>query len=342
MIKRELTRRDFVSSGAAALAASGLPLIGAARGAGAPDSVNMQLGWITGGNQIGEVVAKRLGYFKEANIDFAIQAGGPNIDGVAIVASGRYEVGQLSSSPSLLLAASQGLPVTCFAVGAQEHPYAYFSLPAAPIRKPEDMIGRKIGIQATGAVLLSALLRKNGVPEDKVEKVIVGADMTPLLTGQVDAFAGWITNTTALKPLGPDVVKMRLWDCGVKLYALPYYATTDTIANKADVLARFLKAAARGWVFARENPEKAVDLLVQEFPNLVQADELVAAPIMFSFEYTPRTASYGWGGFDPQVWQDQVDLYDQLKQFPGGKPKLDAVMTTKILEMTAADRPKIG
>ena len=48
----------------------------------------MQLGWITGGNQIGEVVAKRLGYFAEENIDFAIQAGGPNIDGVAIVASG--------------------------------------------------------------------------------------------------------------------------------------------------------------------------------------------------------------------------------------------------------------
>ena len=129
MTMRELTRRDFVKSGAAALSASGLPLIGAARGAGSPDSVNMQLGWITGGNQIGEVVAKRLGYFKEANIEFAIQAGGPNIDGVAIVASGRYEVGQLSSSPSLLLAASQGLPVTCFAVGAQEHPYAYFSLP---------------------------------------------------------------------------------------------------------------------------------------------------------------------------------------------------------------------
>jgi NitT/TauT family transport system substrate-binding protein len=340
MIMRDLTRRDFL--GASALAASGLPFMTAARGAGGPDSVNMQLGWITGGNQIGEVVAKRLGYFKDVNIDFAIQPGGPNIDGVAIVASGRYEVGQVSSSPSLMLAASQSLPVTCFAVGAQEHPYTFFSLPRAPIHEPKDMIGRKIGIQATGQILLSALLRKNGIPEDKVEKVIVGSDMTPLLTGQVDAFAGWLTNTSALKPLGSDYTKMRLWDWGVKLYALPYYATTDTIANKADVLGRFLKAAARGWAYTKENPQKAVDLLVQEYPNLDAADELVAAPIMLSFEFTQRTAAYGWGGFDPQVWQDQIDLYDELKQFPAGKPKLEAVMTTKILELTAADRPKIG
>ena len=78
----------------------------------------MQLGWLAGDNQIGEVVAKQLGYFEEERLDFAIQPGGPNIDGVAIVASGRYEIGQVSSSPSLMLAASQGIPVKCFAIGA--------------------------------------------------------------------------------------------------------------------------------------------------------------------------------------------------------------------------------
>ena len=113
-----------------------------------------------------------------------------------------------------MLAASQGIPIVCFAVGAQEHPYAYFSLPRAPIHTPQDMIGRKIGVQATGQILLTALLRKNGIPEDKVQKVIVGSDMTPLLTGQVDAIAGWRTNTTALKVLGPDYIAMRMWDHG--------------------------------------------------------------------------------------------------------------------------------
>ena len=81
---------------------------------------------------------------------------------------------------------------------------------------------------------------------------------------------------------------------------------------------------------------------MQEYPNLVRADELVAAPIMFDVEFTARTKTYGWGSFDPAVWQAQIDQYDELKQFPAGKPKLDQVMTTKILEMTENDRPKIG
>jgi NitT/TauT family transport system substrate-binding protein len=337
------TRRRLLKGGAAlATGAAFSAMMGRRSRAASLQTVNMQLGWTIGGNQVGEVVAKRLGYFEEEKISFAIQAGGPNNDGVAIVASGRYEIGQVSSSPSLMLAASQGIPVVCFAVGAQEHPYAYFSLPKAPIRTPQHMIGRKIGVQATGQILLTALLRKNGIPENKVQKVIVGSDMTPLLTGQVDAITGWRTNTTALKVLGSDVVVMRMWDHGVMLYALPYYTTVDFLKAKPDVLAGFLRAAGRGWAYAKANPEKAVDLLIQEYPNLVRADELEALPVMMSAAFTERTKTFAWGSFDPAVWQEQIDLHDDLKQFSARKPKLEQVITTKILDLTTNDRPKIG
>jgi NitT/TauT family transport system substrate-binding protein len=338
------TRRKILKGGALAAAGLALPTLISSRGraASGTQKVNMQLGWIVGGNQIGEVVAKRLGYFEEEKIDFAVQPGGPSIDGVAIVASGRYEIGQVSSSPSLMLAASQGIPVTCFAIGAQKHPYCFFSLPRAPIQKAEDMIGRKIGVQATGQILLSALLRKHDIPADKVEKVIIGSDMTPLVSGQVDAITGWRTNTTALKALGPDYLSMSLWDQGVRLYALPYYATADSLQSKAELLDGFMRAAGRGWAYAKDNPDAAVDLLVKEYPNLVAADEKVAAPIMLSYEFTDRTKTFGWGSFDPAVWQEQLDMQDELKQFSAAKPKLDQVMTMAILDATKDSRPKIG
>ena len=69
-------------------------------------NVNLQLGWLVGGNQIGEVAAKRLGYYEQEGVNLTIQPGGPNIDGVAVVASGRNEAGQVSSSPSIMLAIS--------------------------------------------------------------------------------------------------------------------------------------------------------------------------------------------------------------------------------------------
>ncbi len=113
-----------------------------ARAAG-KTKINMQLGWLIGGNQLGEIVAKQQGYFEKEDIDFQIQPGGPSIDGVAVVASGRFELGQVSSSPSLMLAVSQGLPIKCFAVGIQKHPYCFFSLKKSPIRSARTWWARR-------------------------------------------------------------------------------------------------------------------------------------------------------------------------------------------------------
>ena len=304
--------------------------------------VNLQLGWIVSGNQVGEVCAKAEGFYAKEGIDLKIQPGGPNIDGVAVVASGRYEAGQVSSSPSLMLAASQEIPVLCFGVGAQEHPYTFFSLPKKPVRTPADLAGKKVGLQATSVILLKALLAKNSIPEREVEIVPIGADMAPLLTGQVDVVTGWLTNTTALKVLGPDRVDLRLWDSGVKLYALPYYATRDTIKTKGDLLAKFMRATGKGWAFAYNNRDKAIDHLVKEFPNLVWKDEREAIDDMMRFVFSPKTKAEGWGTMDPAIWQDQIDTYAKLGQFSKRTPKLEEVMTLDILAASADARPKIG
>ena len=74
----------------------------------------------------------------------------------------------------------------------QRHPYAFFSLGKNPIRKPQDMIGKRIGIHACGAA--QAMLARHQIPENQVSIVPIGSDMMPLLSGRVDAVAGWQTN----------------------------------------------------------------------------------------------------------------------------------------------------
>jgi NitT/TauT family transport system substrate-binding protein len=338
-----IDRRDVLKLGAAAAAGfAGGSFLSLDANAEAKPAINLQLGWLSSGNQIGEVCAKAMGFYDAEGIDLKIQAGGPNIDGVAVVAAGRFEAGQVSSSPSLMLAASQDIPIRCFATGAQEHPYTFFSLKKKPVHEAKDLVGKKVGIQATGVILLKALLAKNNIPEKEVEIVTIGADMSPMLTGQVDVVTGWLTNTTALKVLGPDRIDLRLWDTGVKLYALPYYATVDTIKTKGDLLAKFLRATGKGWGYAYANRDKAVELLVKEFPNLVAADEREALEPMLKYAFSPKTAAEGWGTMDPVVWQDQIKLYADLGQFTKRTPKLEEVMTMDILNATADARPKIG
>lgn len=322
------------------LAAAGA-MVGVGAAAQGRTVINLQLGWLTSGNQIGEVCAKQLGYYEQEGLELRIQAGGPNIDGVAIVASGRFEIGQVSSSPSLMLAASQDIPVRCFAAGAQEHPFSYISRAGRPVREPRDLIGKRVGTQSTAVILLRALLAKHNIAENQVQVIPMGADMSPLMTGQVDVVTGWLTNTTALRVI-PDPVVMRLWDTGVRLYALPYYATAQTIERRADVLARFMRASGRGWAFAHANRDQATELLVKEFPNLNRADERAALDVMLHYAFGPRTATEGWGTMDPAVWREQIELYGSLGQFTRRTPRLEEVMTLDILQRTANDRPKIG
>jgi NitT/TauT family transport system substrate-binding protein len=170
--------------------------------------------------------------------------------------------------------------------------------------------------------------------------VPIGADMTPLLTGQVDAVTGWLTNTSALKVLGPERVDMALWDTGVKLYALPYYATTKTLQTHGDVLAGFVRASAKGWQWADKNRDAAVDMLVKEYPNLDRADERVAADVMLSYSFGDAARAGGWGTMDPAIWQDQIALYSELGQFTAKTPKVDEVITMDVLKATQPARAK--
>jgi NitT/TauT family transport system substrate-binding protein len=187
-------------------------------------------------------------------------------------------------------------------------------------------------------ILLRALLATNRIPEDKVKIVPIGAEMTPLLTGQVDVVTGWLTSTTALAVLGDQRVDMRLWDSGVRLYALPYYATVKTLSTRADVLAKFLRATAKGWQYAKENTTNAVDLMLKAIPNLDRADELVGAREMLRFAFNDNTKKNGWGAMDPKIWQEQIDQYAALGQFSKRVPTVNDIASFDVLEATAGAR----
>lgn len=344
--KTGLTRRDAMY-GLGALAAAGslagpkASLITAARAQG-KTKISMQLGWLASNGLLGEVVAKRKGFYEEEGVELEVTPGGPGVDGVASVAAGRASVGQLSSSPSLMLARSAGIPVKAFAAGYQKHPFTYFSVKGNPIREPKDMVGKTIATQPTAVILLRALLAKNGIAESDVEIVNMGSDMNQLMTGQAAAVTGWLTNTNALKILGEDRVDLMLWDSGIQLYANVYYTTDDMLANHSEDLAAYLKGSARGWGYAKENPEEAVDHLVAEYPNLDKASEMEAVGPVLGFSFGETTMKSGWGAMNAENWEAQIKTYSDLKQFEGKTPALDEVMTTSILDATADIRMKVG
>lgn len=114
MASTPMHRRGFMRSATAAAAGGG----GVGRtllsvrpaSAAAPAKVRLQLGWLASNGLLGEVVAIRKGFYAEQGIAIEIVPGGPNVDGVAGVAAGQSALGQISSSPSIMLARGAGIP----------------------------------------------------------------------------------------------------------------------------------------------------------------------------------------------------------------------------------------
>ncbi|MFK4809210.1 ABC transporter substrate-binding protein [Devosia sp. ZW T5_3] len=304
--------------------------------------VRMQLGWLASNGILGEVAAIKKGFFAEEGVELEIVPGGPNIDGVAGVAAGQSQLGLTSSSPAIMLARSAGIPIKAFLAGYQKHPFSYFSLGKNPIRTPQDMIGKTVATQPSAVILLRALLAANGIAEDQVTIVNMGADMNQLLTGQADVVTGWNTNVEAMQILGPDAVELMLWDAGLQLYANVYFATDDQIANHGDVLARFTRAAAKGWAYVRDNHEEGVDMLVEAYPNMQRAPELLAVEAVSNYSFGETTKADGWGTMSRALWEAQIKTYADLGQFSGTVPTLDDIVTFSVLDATVDARKAVS
>jgi NitT/TauT family transport system substrate-binding protein len=337
-----VTRRKFLAASVAIAGGLGgielvLPKSASAHNA----KVVVKLDWLISNGQIGDVMALRHGYFEDAGIDVELNPGGPNSGAVPPVVSGGATLGQFSESTQLVAARASGVPVKIIACGFRKCPYALTSLPRAPVRSAKDLIGKRIGIQPGARVVINAIIAKYGLDPSKITVVNVGFDKSPLARGQVDAIGGWITNTQALSVLGSNRIDLLVSDLGLPSYANVYFATDEAIRSHAEILAKYVGAASKGWGWTKNNPEEAVKTMVAAYPELSLEWELKTIDLILKLSFGTETAQSAWGSFNPDKIEEQIAMFDALKQYETGRPRLEDVYTLKILDMTKDVRPKL-
>jgi NitT/TauT family transport system substrate-binding protein len=336
-----VTRRQVLQGSltAALLTGAGLGTLGSPRIASAQSStqVAMQLGWFANAQMAGDFTAIGKGYFRDAGLDVKIVPGGPSIDPVGVVASGSVLVGNVASIGVLVTGRSRGVPIKAFASAFQRHPFAFFFLKESGIKTPADFAGKTIGIQGTARPLLDAVLAKYQVPREKVNVIIIGGTTTPLLTKQADVVSGWVINYAQNLPIQGKSDHFLLWDLGIRMYAYTYFTTDQAYATKKDVLTRYVAAAAKGWLYAKEHPEEAVDFVMKSASGLEREMEVPTWKVSIPYVTSDATRQQGWGYMDPQVWSNLSDTYFSLDQIPR-KVTADEVMTNDIV--LAAKTPK--
>ncbi|MGX5681771.1 ABC transporter substrate-binding protein [Schumannella luteola] len=237
--------------------------------------ISVQYSWIKNEEFTGEFYAYENGYYDEAGFDDVIGISGPDT-GVAKLLSGTVQVA-LSDSASIGAAiAEQDAPLKIIGATFQKNPFTILSLAdGGNILTPEDLIGKKIGVQDSNASVFAALLNANGISPDQVTVVPVDFDPTPLMNGEVDGFMAYLTNEALTVQLaGYEITNLPYAENGVPFVAETFSVTDQYLAENKDLIKAFLIAEIKGWTHAfTESTEDSVTLITKYYDQAAEAGD---------------------------------------------------------------------
>jgi ABC-type nitrate/sulfonate/bicarbonate transport system substrate-binding protein len=262
------------SSGASPAASGGKPSYG---------DIAVQLSWIKNIEFAGEYFATTKGYYTAAGFSKVdlLAGGAAGTSAESALATGKAFVG-LSAPTITAPAINKGAPLKIVGTTYQKNPFCIVSVDKDPIKTPQDMIGKKIGVQTGGNdVIFSALLKANNIDPKSVDIVPVQYDPTVVTTGQVAGFMAYITNEPILlASKGFKVTTFLLADYQLPLVAETFTVLQDSIDKDRAKVKAYLAAEIKGWKDAVASPTDSATLAVTNFgkdQKLVQDEQLKEA-----------------------------------------------------------------
>ncbi len=217
-------------------------------------------------------IAIRLGWFKQDGIEVELVPIPGSTDCVKNVALKEVDFALPSVEP-LAIGRPQGIRAKVFYTAYQGNIYG-IAVPAdSPIQKVADLKGKNIGVismSSAGVIVARALAATAGLdPEKDVTIVVAGEGAQPaalVRSKQVDALSQFDTQYAMIENAG---VKLRLLDTR-EIDGFPsngFLALEDTIKGRRKEAIALARGYARGTIFAINNPEGAVRILYEVFPQ---------------------------------------------------------------------------
>jgi NitT/TauT family transport system substrate-binding protein len=268
--------RKLIAGLAAALAVTA----GAAQ---AQDKVVLQLKWVTQGQFAGYYVAADKGFYKEAGLDVEIKPGGPDIAPPQVIAGGGADV-IIDWMPAALASREKGVPLVNIAQPFERSGMMLTCRKETGITKPEDFKGKTLGVWFFGNEypFLSWMSKLGLTTEGGADGVTVvkqGFNVDPLIQKQADCISTMTYNEywQVIDAGIPEseLVVFKYEDQGVATLEDGLYVLEQNLQDPAfvDKMARFVAASTKGWQYAREHPEEAAQIVLENDATGAQTEK---------------------------------------------------------------------
>ena len=317
-----MQRRTLVIAAALSAALCALP---AAAQAPAAKPMKLTLNFLAGGPQAGFMYAKALGLYDKAGINLTIEEGRGSGTTAQLVATGQTDVG-FADAPAAMQLRAKNAPVKIIAPILQTNGFAIITLEDSGIRKPGDLVGKRVAVQAGTAqtTLLNAILSANNIDPAKFNAINIdpAAFVGALLEKKVDAILGGADfQSVQLRDRGQKVVDIMYRDVGVPTVGLSIIARDDKIAADPDLYRKFVAASLEGWEAARKNPTAAAEAVIKQFPTATK--EQIQKQLEVDLKLVCAPGATSLGRVPDQNWQTTYTLMTKYLELPTTKPVTD-------------------
>lgn len=307
-------------------------------------TVTFQLNWEPNGFQAPYFLARRRGYYDEEGIDVQFVEGHGSPYAAEQASRGRADIG-LAGASAVLAKQSEGFDPLAIAAVTKRTPAAIYTLRdvfGEPLTTPDQLVDKTVAPSATKTrILADQLLRDAGI-RDQVDLLDVDPNthhrvQHQLLDGDVDAAVGVVTNGTELEhEHGRTADELPIGEA-LGIYGMTLVTSPEYAAENGTAVRGFLRATARGWAAATNEPDAAIDALVERNATLerrrtIETEKFLAAAEKLQYSDHVRTA--GWGAHDGARWQ-RLGRFLAETDFLDGAVDVDELWTNEYLDTGA-------
>jgi diguanylate cyclase (GGDEF)-like protein len=247
-------------------------LLSLSQWASAAEHVVVQLKWVNQFQFAGYYAAIEKGFYKAVGLDVELRPNGYNgafVSPVEAVVKGDAQYG--ISNSGLVYDYLNNKPVVALAATLQHSAVTWIVLEKSGIKNIHDMVHKRLMtvFPLSESVELIEPFRAEGIPPDKLHLVQTVFDMQPLISGDVDAYDGYVTNEPFL--LEQKGILYRMIDpraYGIDFYGDVLFTSTKELKEHPDRVAAFRKASMDGWRYAMANPDEIIDLILKKYAPL--------------------------------------------------------------------------
>jgi len=216
-----------------------------------------------------QAVAERI--YARHGLDVEVKMGGPQINVMQLLLAGQADL-VMGYDLQTIKAIEQGLPVVTVAATFQKDPAVLIAHPG--VASLQDLKNRTLLIgQASETTFWPWLKAKYAFTDE--QKRPYAFSVQQFLVDQNVAQQGYLTSEPyTIEKAGIKPVVFLLADSGYPPYAETVVVTAKTLSDKADMIARFVRASAEGWKSYLRDPAPANALIKKANPEMTE--ELMA------------------------------------------------------------------